>query len=786
MREIAWTVVGVMVCAFIGASPAQADTTFTAPDYPSAACTPVAGATALGAAPQQWNAVVGLPLTPSGTPAAQRIVIGEFGEIANVDAVNLLLEQCGLDTISLTTHSNVWFSDGPAKVGEESTLDVTVVAAALPANASMTLVNVPNSDGWYGLFVEMAEACGLDFNGDPTTGARTLSKGASYPAGGCIMSLSYGGAEAQQGDTSAADWVLDQLAANGVVIAVSAGDEGSGGCISTSGTNFGNATVVEVTGFSASSGVATLTTDDPHGFSAGEDVFLGALAPEVDGMYEIQSVPTTTTFTVSMPTYPDQASTVVEAVASVDFGTANPQYPAVNPNVLAVGGTQWKSGAPLTGIGSTNYVPGSTYDHFTWWDNNPNPNCANLSTWSASGGEATGGGQSAKYVMPAYQQAEATASYPGADVRRMMPDVASLAGWPAYAVANPGISINGAKLVSNVATLLMKAPHHISVGEKIDVSLLTGDFAGLNVTDATVTAVTTNTISYALTGADIAPAYVTSGNVSQSCTAPCANTEFPWYPMVGTSAATPLTAVGIANVNAVLSARGLARITNDGGSMDIHTLVYSSDNSSALSDVTSGSNNIHSLAGYTALSGYDMTTGMGVLNFSTLASLLIARLTPPDSGGGGGSTPSTTPTQPGDPVVSPPAVISPDPVQEVVTEPAVSSPGRGVLVATGPNTVNTKRFIIKDTATRKVRNAPKVRFPVKKWRVPIVRVGGPARDFTAEIRIGKKWRVLGGVTSNARGKVALPSIRVTRAKNYRIRLTDDSGKRSFVVLRARR
>src|SRR6056297_3430064 len=88
------------------AIPASANTTFTAPDYPSEDCIPQAGGRNIGLAPQQWNAIAGLPLTSSGTPSAQRIVIGEFDETANEDAVNLLLQQCGLDPIDLIEHSN--------------------------------------------------------------------------------------------------------------------------------------------------------------------------------------------------------------------------------------------------------------------------------------------------------------------------------------------------------------------------------------------------------------------------------------------------------------------------------------------------------------------------------------------------------------------------------------------------------------------------------------------------------------------------------------------------------
>ncbi|HEY7822351.1 MAG TPA: hypothetical protein VIG24_05940, partial [Acidimicrobiia bacterium] len=766
------------------------DSTFTAPDYPSAECTPEVSGLNLGLAPQQWNAIAGLPLTPSDTPAAQRIVIGEFDETANEDAVNLLLEQCGLDPITLTEHTNSNGVSGVNVGGLESTLDVTVAAAALPDNASITIVNSPSSEGWYGMFVNMAEACGLEFDGDPWSALSPLSPGPNYPAGGCIMSLSYGGAESKQGDTSNADYVLDQLAANGVIVVVSAGDEGSGGCISAGGVPYGSGTLIDLTSFASSSNIATLTASADHGFTAGQTVFIGALAPQLDGNYRILSVPSSSTFTVAM-NYRDQTSTTIAAKASVDFGGLEPQYPATSPHALAVGGTQWTSQAnTLANALSIGYVPGSTLSLSTWWDSNPNANCANLGPYPTRGGEATGGGQSGKYAMPSYQQTATTANYPSAPSRRMMPDVAALAGWPTYAIANPGVTIRGVARTNNVATLYLGNVHGFEVGEEISVSLMPEspiDYRSFEVDDATLTAVGPLTISYANTGSDVEPDSVASGTLSQSCTAPCSASEFPWYPVVGTSGAAPLTAIGIANVNAVLSARGLPRLDNDGGSTDIHSVVYASTYAAARTDVTTGSNDIHALGGYTALPGYDMVTGMGTLNFSTLASRLISELTP-DPGGGGGGTPAppTTPAQPGDPIVNPPAVVSPDPVEEVVVDPVLRDLGRGVLASTGPNTAFTKRLFVKKRATPLVREAPRKKLKLNKWRVPIVRVPGGARDFTAEIRVFGDWEVLGGVVSNRRGQIALPAVRVTRKKNYRIRLTDAAGDRFFVVLRGRR
>ena len=768
----------------IVAPASAADTSFAAPDYPSAACTPDAGL-----APQQWLSSVGLPLTPSGTPAAQRIVIGEFDEGPNMDAVNDLLEQCGLDPVSITTHTNTTAA-GASTVGAESTLDFTVVASALPANATITLVNSPSAAGWYGLLVNIAEACGLDFDGDPLSGLRTASAGAGYPEGGCIVSISYGGSEAltSTSDRNDADWMMDQLTANGVIVAVSAGDEGSGGCLSSTGNNFGNAQEWVVNQVSISGNIATFTTTATiaaTGFQPGEQVFLGGLPAQYDGMYRILST-STNSFTVGLVA-PDMGATSISAVASQDFGSLVPQFLAVHPDVLAVGGTQWSPPADALAYGlGLGYVAGATVQNHVWWDSNPNPNCANLPNYPFSGGEGTGGGQTTYYDMPSYQVAAATANYPTAPAKRMMPDLAALAGWPMYALANWGVAIDAAQVSSGVATLHSANAYSFTAGEVVTVTDLPSPFTALNGTQ-TVTAVSGNTLTFSTSASDVTRANVTSGVVAQSCTVPCAASEFPWTPVVGTSAATPLVAIGLANTNAVLSAQGLATITNAGGSMDVHSVVYDTRNASAFSDVTSGSNDVHSLGGYSALTGYDMATGMGVPNFTVLSRILIDRLTPSNGGGGGGGSAPAAPTsdgQAGDPVVLVPVDI-PDPIQPV-TPPVVFSPGPGVTVSKGPLTSAARREVAPRPATRAVKRAPRLEIPRRTWRVPVLKVRGEVREFAVQIRIDGEWQPLAVETSNRRGRVVLPSLRISKAGSYRLRLIDASGKTTFAVLKVTR
>lgn len=256
-----------------------------------------------------------------------------------------------------------------------------------------------------------------------------------------------------------------------------------------------------------------------------------------------------------------------------------PQWPSTSANVVSVGGTMWAppnwNGAAITGV---TYVPGQTLMPVTWRNWNMGSDCYwsyPASTWPGIG---TTGGISAFVNRPGYQNAVAGVA-PGSS-GRLSPDLAALAGWPTWLV----------------------------------------------------------------------PIYNASGVTTS----------------MGTSAAAPLVAAGLAQVNAALTSRGLTPLDNTGGALDVHEVIYSPAFASAFNDVTQGTNNLWSsdlwtgstavttvpdlttfgflsggvpvangsatMTGYSAGAGYDLTTGMGVPNFATLARLLIAAQTPGPGG----------------------------------------------------------------------------------------------------------------------------------------------------------
>ena len=831
---------------------AAPNNTFTGPAYSSADCTPTFSGIALGIGPQQWNAAVGLPLVPQGNALPQRIVLGELDSAADQIAVSNLLAQCGLTPVTLNNAPAAYFP-GVTPPGDEATLDATIAAAALPANATLTVVNTASAYGFYGLLISAATACGLIAAGDPSMAFREWSKGPSYPAGGCIISLSFGGAESRNLGPSQenADFMMNQLAAQGVIVVVSAGDEGSGGCITNTGADtFSNGITKSVTSVALTNNVATITAA-AHGFTVGQRVYLAAIGSPFQGLFTISSV-TTNTFSFGLPSADIPVSPVTPAgVASVNFGGLVPQYIATNPNALSVGGTQWDSQVTSMASGlDVAYVAGNTYQNFVWKDSNPNPNCANLANYPLSGGEATGGGQSTYYSMPSYQSNAALASYPSATNRRMIPDIAALAGWPTYGIANYGLATIGKQLIGTTATVVTAQNNGFSVGESVTISglgvpfdgtftvtatpypngfrytttpitvtnkalaanvatlttatahgLIAGQWIEVNGVDATFNgwyqvsaAPTTTTFTYGKTAGDLSSTSATggvdvamdwdatTGAVNQSCPGgsyPCDASLFPWTPLVGTSAATPLVAVGLANVNAVLTARGLAPIDNGGGAMDVHTILYDPANSSALTDVVDGNNDLFGFGAQNALPGYDMTTGMGVPNFTTLANLIIARNTPAPS-------PVPTPTSTPTPIVTPAPSTTFTPPATPATPVVISIPtnlGGGVQTGAGL-TVKPKRLVLREPPTRNLVSAPTLTSPVGRWVTPVFGELPARTTFATFIRIKGSWISLGTSVSNRNGFLSLPAIKMMRSGEYPIRFTSKNGKSFFVQVEA--
>lgn len=227
--------VPVMLAAPVVAPAAPAGGgAFVGPTYPADApdCFPVIKGRRqqTGLVPQMWQAVAGLPVPVKGTPQPQRLVLGERGQLADAQGVAQLLADCHLRPVTLTQVGK------GKRNGGEATLDAAVAASALPANTQLVVAS-STAKGWTGVIAATADACGIDLT-SATPHKRTAGgTKPAWPAGGCIISVSYGEPDIQvfgtggpSRDTLRAIQMMDALTSLGVIMVFSAGDESSGGC----------------------------------------------------------------------------------------------------------------------------------------------------------------------------------------------------------------------------------------------------------------------------------------------------------------------------------------------------------------------------------------------------------------------------------------------------------------------------------------------------------------------------------------------------------------------------
>ena len=211
-----------------------ADPYFTAPDFPNVNCEFQFGspASTVALAPQMVANTVGLPVSITGTPAPQTLVVGQLNGTPAKEQIFALLEDCGLTPQDWTLTNDPVVPPANDNQGE-ATLDLTVVAGLMPPNVTLKVVN---TGGNQGEMLELgAAACGLDVNQDPSTWRRSQLH---TPEGGCIITNSYGtteqNVEGATGFLNAIDDLMSGLAQAGVIVLFSAGDEGSGGCTPSS------------------------------------------------------------------------------------------------------------------------------------------------------------------------------------------------------------------------------------------------------------------------------------------------------------------------------------------------------------------------------------------------------------------------------------------------------------------------------------------------------------------------------------------------------------------------
>jgi kumamolisin len=106
-------------------------------------------------------------------------------------------------------------------------------------------------------------------------------------------------------------------------------------------------------------------------------------------------------------------------------GSANANFPASSPNVLAVGGTMLDAGG----------------NEVTWWET---PGRRFDANGNSTGGGSTGGGTSIIFPRPSWQTVTTASLNDGSTAFRCVPDVAALAGPPFYfLILNEQVAPNG-------------------------------------------------------------------------------------------------------------------------------------------------------------------------------------------------------------------------------------------------------------------------------------------------------------------------------------------------------
>lgn len=240
-RRTALLLTAIVLLGGLPAAPALAADTFTAPAYADPDCEVTFSGNRMGLTADVIGSIVGLPLALQATPAPQTFVVVSLGESADQADVRGLLQYCGLNPVTWT--DVLWSGDSTPTVGSEATLDLTVVAGILPANTTLKTATIANTINFRTALINAGNACGLD--GTDWTQWRRAQL--DTPTGGCIASMSYSvfedgladvlalnlgitNAAAQEAWFNDVEAILAALASSGVIMVVSSGDEGSGGC----------------------------------------------------------------------------------------------------------------------------------------------------------------------------------------------------------------------------------------------------------------------------------------------------------------------------------------------------------------------------------------------------------------------------------------------------------------------------------------------------------------------------------------------------------------------------
>jgi hypothetical protein len=332
----------------------------------------------------------------------------------------------------------------------------------------------------------------------------------------------------------------------------------------------GSSTVgtLRISNAALTSNVATLTTETVHGYAIGDWVYIdgiqigGIAKTEFSGTFQISAVPTTTTFSYSVT-----ASNVTSSSTSLE-GTSTTTNKRVRYGDTVkvkvnfsevVNITGWPVMIMETGTGDQTATcfgggcAGSNLSSMTLaykvrvGDISPDLNYQSTVAILLNGATIKNAGNSdATLTLPALNSANSLAGGNSIVVDTSLDEdeqwitpISSVAGlhglqlsenlrenvsylryagpnWSRNDICN--FSVSNKQLTSNVATLTtLDVDHTLTVGESVTITGIDNTFNG----SATITAVSTNTISYAKSGSNVASTTTQTGTISR----PCENTN---------------------------------------------------------------------------------------------------------------------------------------------------------------------------------------------------------------------------------------------------------------------
>jgi hypothetical protein len=332
----------------------------------------------------------------------------------------------------------------------------------------------------------------------------------------------------------------------------------------------GSSTVgtLRISNAALTSNVATLTTETVHGYAIGDWVYIdgiqigGIAKTEFSGTFQISAVPTTTTFSYSVT-----ASNVTSSSTSLE-GTSTTTNKRVRYGDTVkvkvnfsevVNITGWPVMIMETGTGDQTATcfgggcAGSNLSSMTLaykvrvGDISPDLNYQSTAAILLNGATIKNAGNSdATLTLPALNSANSLAGGNSIVVDTSLDEdeqwitpISSVAGlhglqlsenlrenvsylryagpnWSRNDICN--FSVSNKQLTSNVATLTtLDVDHTLTVGESVTITGIDNTFNG----SATITAVSTNTISYAKSGSNVASTTTQTGTISR----PCENTN---------------------------------------------------------------------------------------------------------------------------------------------------------------------------------------------------------------------------------------------------------------------